>query len=287
MIRLRALAGSAALLLATPGSITAQAQTRPASPSAPPAGARWLVDESGLTCSMGRPVAEGPLTLVIRTYPGSGLYDVSFVGPEWRSRVHRFEEAKLILLPGGTRYDSSGVVTDLGEGRGQALYLGTMPADFLERFSQASAMKLAVGTDEIGTFSLPQAAAVSRVFADCEAGKLIDAGADPAGFGPGATRPRPIGDSYQWLTPADLPRLVESLRYVSAAARLSLNAAGRPESCTVVESNMAQVEQVMCRLVMARARYEPARDRQGSPVATLVHYRVNWVAFLRYDVGPG
>ena len=263
---------------ATPGA---------ALPSPAPADARWLVDESGLTCSMGRAVAAGPVSLLIQTYPGSGSYDLSLVLPQWHERPRMFPEpAVLSFAPDGGSLEHEAMFQPFPDKPGGMLRFLEMPAEFLDRFGQATSLRVTYGRREVGNYLVPQAGPVSRVFADCEANKLVEWGANPAGFGPGTRRPRPIGDPNHWVVAADLPNFVRQPKNVTAAARLNLDAAGRIQQCTLIDpSGFAALDNLVCRLLRLRARYEPARARDGNAVETVVVYRVHWISWVRFDLG--
>jgi TonB family protein len=59
--------------------------------------------------------------------------------------------------------------------------------------------------------------------------------------------------------------------------RLDVDAQGRVSRCTVIKSAGAQsLDAAACRLMQARARFEPARDRKGRAVPDQVKTSVTW-----------
>jgi len=59
--------------------------------------------------------------------------------------------------------------------------------------------------------------------------------------------------------------------------RVSVNAAGRAVACEIVEAAEAEtLNQPTCDLVMAQARFTPATDRRGRPIASVYARRVRW-----------
>lgn len=273
MRRSLALAGAAAMFAGTLPAAAAQTPSPPA--PRPSQGGGWVVDESGLTCAMARPV-DPRVTAMVRTYPGSGRYELMLVPANWRWALNRrSERATVRLLPGETSYERRVHVTNLPQGRGEALNI-TSGGDFLQQFGRANAIKLTVDRKEIGTFQLPQAAAVSRVFAECEAAKLVDWGADPAALAPGATRPRPLGDQYAWARELMSGALDRGAGRVFALARLNVSREGQPERCTLMDSNrIPQVDSEICNVLMQKARFQPAGDTNGNGVPSVFVFEAN------------
>ena len=74
---------------------------------------------------------------------------------------------------------------------------------------------------------------------------------------------------------------VEALRKSESgtvAVRVSVSAAGLPTGCDMVNpSSSASLNRATCALAMARARFEPVRDRHGQATASSDLIRVRWV----------
>ena len=261
----------------------AAAQQPPATaPTPAPAGARWIVDESGDTCVMGRQVAAGPdVTLAVRTYPGSGDYDLRFVRADWNAALTQIgEQFELRLAPTTTAYARPRGAVLLNAGTAQALRFGGLPNEFLAAFAQSNALTVRNGSDVMATYALPQAAAVAAAFADCEAGKLIDWGADPAAFEPGGRRAKPIGEEAEWLMGLTPEGAEGTFRiYV----RLNLGADGRPTDCTVLDASDATLRASACARFIERARYEPALDPQRNPVRSVAVTGAEWSLVRREE----
>jgi TonB family protein len=61
------------------------------------------------------------------------------------------------------------------------------------------------------------------------------------------------------------------------AFSLSVGADGTPTACSVTASSgSAILDSTTCRLLMERARFEPARDARGRPATDSVHGRIVW-----------
>lgn len=88
----------------------------------------------------------------------------------------------------------------------------------------------------------------------------------------------PTGDWAQWVTSDDYP--ADALRNGSTGAvnfTLAIDEAGKAADCAVTESSGDQtLDDVTCALMMARARFTPAHDEKGHPVADTFHRKIRW-----------
>ena len=85
-------------------------------------------------------------------------------------------------------------------------------------------------------------------------------------------------DSDEWLRSRDYPPyLVQAGMGGKLTARLTVNKAGKASSCYVIETNKPQLfDDAVCLGLMRRARFEPARDASGDPVASYFFYAVTF-----------
>ncbi len=104
-------------------------------------------------------------------------------------------------------------------------------------------------------------------------------GLDPAVVRSAATLATPEGDPARWATVDDYP--VMALREEAqgrTVSRLRVEADGRVTACHVaISSRNTVLDARSCRLLQDRARFQPARDANGAPVATVVVRSINWM----------
>lgn len=104
------------------------------------------------------------------------------------------------------------------------------------------------------------------------------AGLGTAGTGAGGggiTRARRIaGDTRR----ADFPRARPSRQLGgSATAHFDVGTDGRVRNCRIVRtSGSAERDATLCRLIVDRFRYEPARDARGTAVPDVAGWRQDW-----------
>jgi TonB family protein len=99
--------------------------------------------------------------------------------------------------------------------------------------------------------------------------------------------PKRLGKTQPARAAANLPSLFSSDDYPAAAVRageqgavgfrLEVDKAGRVAGCAITASSgSAALDATTCRLLSARARFTPARDRKGRPVADSLTGRIVW-----------
>ena len=89
----------------------------------------------------------------------------------------------------------------------------------------------------------------------------------------------PVGSPGDWVTTSDYPS--DALRFQITgvtAFRLYIDTAGKPSRCEIVQSSGFDVlDTATCELILARARFTPARNAAGMPAEGTYSNRVRWV----------
>ena len=82
------------------------------------------------------------------------------------------------------------------------------------------------------------------------------------------TPARPLRPLASLISGDDYPTGLERRQEGRVAFTLAVGPDGRVAACRVTESSgSAGLDQAACRLMRTRARFAPARDRRGAPVA--------------------
>ncbi len=88
----------------------------------------------------------------------------------------------------------------------------------------------------------------------------------------------PRGDPGAWVTPEDYPAsALRAGQQGTTGVRLDIGSDGRATACAVTASSGSDaLDQTACRMLMRRARFDPARDAGGTPVAASYTSRIAW-----------
>ena len=92
------------------------------------------------------------------------------------------------------------------------------------------------------------------------------------------TAPTPAGSPGTWIHPEDYP---DGPLSGATSIMLTVGPDGLPGQCKVTHSSGSDVlDQKTCDLIMARAKFNPATDEHGHPVAGSYHTKVVWMESL-------
>lgn len=103
--------------------------------------------------------------------------------------------------------------------------------------------------------------------------------APPAPPAPDLTTPgKPRGNPARWAGPDDYPaRALREEREGSTGFRVAYDASGRVTSCEVTSSSgHPDLDELTCRLIQRRGRFDPGKDRAGNPVGSTYSNRIRW-----------
>lgn len=109
-------------------------------------------------------------------------------------------------------------------------------------------------------------------------GRAIDPSPSPsAAFLPRSARPRTSPGT--WATTLDYPpRAIREGREGTTAFRVSIGTDGRVTECMIIRSSGSQdLDEATCAKVSKRAKFEPATDSAGNPVAGSYANSIRWV----------
>ena len=89
---------------------------------------------------------------------------------------------------------------------------------------------------------------------------------------------RPLDPLTAIFKDRDYPKSARKVREQGTVAfRLMISRAGRIDSCTVTASSgSAALDAATCRILRARARFEPARDAGGRTIPDSVVGKIHW-----------
>jgi hypothetical protein len=228
---------------------------------------RWYVDEADNLCFMSHAVDGGSnRRLTVLTYPGSQLYDLVLDSDAWPVRDPQLTGSRLELKPVPGQHWYQMLVEPSNSASGRSLRLVELPGSALLDLSKASKLELSNWQLKLD-YPIPAGIAEAmKALVDCQLTKMIEWGADPSGFGPGAAPVKVRGEPRSWfgLDFFDKPKSYH------LAVRMLVSPDGRVEKCDFLRSSVSKKEQASgCKAILENARFAPARSPKGTPVRSI------------------
>lgn len=258
---------------------------------------KWVLNYSEDSCRLARAFgkSDDKVLLVLDQFMPSGMLDVSLIG----KRLGRFSNNHVSLiatfgpgLPAGQSLDA--ITGKVGPENTTILMIGGR--DLLNRPPVKGA------SDELFPVTTAQEAAITElhIVADarrfnlrtgsmgpplaemrtCMADLVKAWGLDPVQQEALTKRAIPVTSLRKWLTPSDYPK---GPLAIGASAivrfRIMVGADGLPTKCAIQQATLSpEFTKLTCDLLMRRARFNPALDGEGKPVASFYTNSVRWLA---------
>jgi len=251
-------------------SVTAAAEAQPSQAAAQ----GWTVGEADGACTISHALdGVAGARLEVRTYAGSGEYQLRLISRDWQREPRNGDDiVTLAFSPGRARVSHYITFAFRREGGEEMYVMPQVPPVFVERIASSTHAELTV-VGEVSTSGLADGAQARQSLLACQRRKLIEWGADAAALARGASPARPLGDPGEWMNGYVSGSLTERNFAVVA---LKIGANGRPQDCTIVDSNPRRYASFLCGRLRSRGRFEPARTADGTPVASVaVFWRDN------------
>jgi protein TonB len=87
----------------------------------------------------------------------------------------------------------------------------------------------------------------------------------------------PRAPLQNYVTPFDRPASVSPSELNKVTVRLAIGPYGRLTDCLVIQSSgSAALDAATCSTLSRRARFIPARDANGNPVADVIEQQIDW-----------
>lgn len=104
-------------------------------------------------------------------------------------------------------------------------------------------------------------------------------GLDPAVQRTLSSKATPLVSPLTWLKPDDFPtQPLMSGKSALVRFRLTVDSDGSPTDCAVQSATLGpKYAETTCSLLKARAKFNPARDKDGKPTASYYTSTVSWI----------
>lgn len=253
---------------------------------------QWQVDNEPQICRLSRDYRSGDDRVTIRIeqfQPGAGMQLMLIGKPIERAENRSAFGVRLGSNTASFRAEIADIT--LPDGRIGTLFRGVQfvkpnPASShtwpgAAQFARIDEMAFSapwMGTIVLQTKTLPRAMEEMR---KCHRQMIAGWGFDPAVQESLSRHAEPVDNPARWLSFKDYPQSGLKRRRSSIVVfRLNVDEAGQPTACFVPRSYTPQDFVVTtCKVLMSRARFKPALDASGKPVAS---YFVNSVAWLTF-----
>lgn len=235
----------------------------------------WNVHWGDLRCSLvRRSEAAGTSFFALETLPGSRQWAVRVTGPIWPDgALDDPSRLGVTFHPGGAAVTGRAVV-EPADASPTLTYHG-VPESLLDSFAAAESVRVARGDRLLLEIAVPGSARAVTAVRDCEASAMREWGIDPTARPAVPAVPR--RNLASLVLPSDYPRdALTGGHGGTVVVRLSVDASGRVRECApVASSGHAGLDRQSC-AVARRARYEPARAADGTPVAAATIASLTW-----------
>ncbi len=239
----------------------------------------WTMNYTKDECQLSRTFGTGNQSLTVQLSRGSGLgsFDLTLTGkalPKLESEISVTMRIKPKRLE--QQFDAIS-----GKLSGQGRYLRWNDADAATLESLANAQQVQfVATGKLDVSLVWQGArAALKAMQTCHDDLLKSWGADVAAIGSVAIQPSAMSPRESWISGMDYPS--KSLREELAGvviAQLTLTEKGVPSFCRVlVSSTSTDLDLQTCKVLIARAKYQPAKGAKGNPVASYSVERIRYI----------
>jgi TonB family protein len=235
---------------------------------------RWVVEFADSACQATQPVTvagkAGALALLPR--PTTEYSNLLLLVPR---DVGRFDSADVLV--GGTRIEAKGMEPKTSPKQGQRLYE-------VQLTRAEHSMLLATGDLRVRTRSvtfrfapsgLPQ---VQRTLDGCVANLLESWGMSKEAQAELASFPEPEIETSGYVRAEDYPTsALDAGASGDVQVRLAVANDGRPKGCAVMQSSgHSALDATTCAIFVRRARFTPARTKQGKPVEAPYVLTIRW-----------
>jgi len=221
------------------------------------------------TCALRQQIDDAGSMFEVRRTPGNDQTGITLQDRRDRpSSWKTFEGASVTIEPGPS------MVADVSVGpgdlpRSRSVSVSIEDPTFMNSFSEAST--LVVSHEKFGVLRTPirSPAVAAKALRKCEDKTMREWGIDAVAWRALKSRPIPSASLSGSLTPNDYPLLPAQYQVQGdVIARLDVGSDGTVHECVGLNKKVnADFNFATCRALMRRARFHPALDAGGQPVA--------------------
>lgn len=260
----------------------------------------WVLNYANDSCRLARTFGEGDekVVLILDQFQPADRVDLSLVSKKFASSNVLKIPAAASFGPGlGAGKFSDALIGVIGANRDQILMMGardllnrpyvkspdfeTRPAFQTTPEQESAITELRVRTSTrtltLHTQSLGQPMAAMR---KCLKNLVRDWGFDPEQQAVLQKRPAPLNTPTDWVhTMKAMPRAVVDGRSAVIRFRLTVDPQGKPTQCFTQNATLAaEIAKTTCVILIKGARFSPALDSEGKPIASYYTNSMRWLS---------
>jgi len=252
------------------------ASAEPPQPAAEPA--KWIAKWEANACSLVRTAGEsGGVYLRLEPSALAEGTKLSFADGAWsRDPIGSAKKASLVLMPQGVRVSGRAYPLSWDGVAGRGISFSSDEPALAEAFGASEGAALEIDRKVVAEIHYVGAAAALKNLRRCSDALLRDWGMDTSRLAALTALPKKLGD-WNWADENDFPGgAIFSRQVRRTTVRVTVGIDGRVRDCVpVVGSGDRAIDLRSCALMTQRARYAPARDREGHP--TEAQTILSWV----------
>jgi TonB family protein len=211
----------------------------------------------------------------VRLVPGSSDPQLALIRPgSKRAELPSRGKVSVRLQPGGSVFEGKGERSDYPDQ--SALEIDGADATFLDRLAASSGVSVEHDGKVLTQMDLPGSDKAVSALRSCVDGVLKQWGIDTAALS--ALQRQPELLEQRWYRPSDYPKQAfRNGMSGTVVLKFQVDAEGRVSNCTAVASpDHDAFDEDSCELLTKRARYRPALDSSGRPVAVTMVTDMEW-----------
>ena len=257
------------------GAFTASAAAAAAAPAAFTPTGKWTLDYAESMCVLQRAYGtrERPLVLGFKPAPMSDSLRLVVVSEEL-GNAGEFGTAKVGL---GQGEPAEGRFFSV-RARGKLVTVIDLERSALGPLDAATSLTIKAAKAVDATFALDNMQVAMKGLDHCMNDLLKSWGMEEAVLASIVTPPAAIGSMASYFRDTDYPdEAIRMNAQGSSGVRFMVGTDGRARDCKAVEPSGSEIlDETTCDIVADRARFTPAMDRDGKPVASLSYTRITW-----------
>lgn len=241
---------------------------------------QWHVEYADNSCHIARRFGtpENPVTLSMRVMPGRSANQFSIEQAIVGKDVFKRGPLKITTTPAAEPINVTATSGSIKEA--SRVTYAALGSDDLLKVEQSEQVAIAYDGETIvlGMRGIKSALAAAVT---CEDDLLTSWGIDAVAYRNIAVQAKPDTSPANWLSNDDYPSqsLAEGERG-AVSIRLDIADTGKVTNCSVlVSSGFKRLDDQTCQVVMKRARYEPARSKEGAAIASLSLLTFRWLVW--------